>query len=92
MDLFEPPLPKGYSRDPVCRMAVNPATAEHKAEHAGKTYYFCCAGAEIHSWPIPRDLSLPKRERLLIAISMPIIMRRATAKPAAREPRTPSAT
>ena len=31
-------------RDPVCGMKVNPATAKHIYEHAGKKYYFCCAG------------------------------------------------
>ncbi len=31
-------------KDPVCGMSVDPATAKHKAEHAGATYYFCCAG------------------------------------------------
>jgi P-type Cu+ transporter len=31
-------------RDPVCGMTVNPATAKHVHEHAGKKYYFCCAG------------------------------------------------
>jgi P-type Cu+ transporter len=30
-------------KDPVCGMTVDPATAKHKLEHAGKTYYFCCA-------------------------------------------------
>jgi len=25
-------------------MTVNPATAKHKLEHAGKTVYFCCGG------------------------------------------------
>ncbi len=29
--------------DPVCGMQVNPATAKHRAEHAGKTSYFCSA-------------------------------------------------
>jgi len=28
-------------KDPVCGMDVDPATAKHKADHAGKTYYFC---------------------------------------------------
>ena len=32
------------SKDPVCGMTVDPATAKHKAEHAGATYYFCSAG------------------------------------------------
>ena len=30
--------------DPVCGMSVDPATARHKAEHAGATYHFCSAG------------------------------------------------
>jgi Cu+-exporting ATPase len=32
------------AKDPVCGMSVDPATAEHQAEHAGATYYFCSAG------------------------------------------------
>ncbi|MBV8392119.1 MAG: cadmium-translocating P-type ATPase, partial [Alphaproteobacteria bacterium] len=32
------------SKDPVCGMSVDPATAKHKAAHAGATYYFCCGG------------------------------------------------
>jgi P-type Cu+ transporter len=31
-------------RDPVCGMTVDPAKTAHTADHAGKTYYFCCAG------------------------------------------------
>ncbi len=31
------------ARDPVCGMNVNPASAKHVHEHAGKKYYFCCA-------------------------------------------------
>ncbi|MGB7309728.1 MAG: heavy metal translocating P-type ATPase [Candidatus Acidiferrales bacterium] len=31
-------------RDPVCGMAVEPEKAKATAEHAGKNYYFCCAG------------------------------------------------
>ena len=30
------------AKDPVCGMSVDPVTAKHHAEHAGKTYYFCC--------------------------------------------------
>ena len=30
-------------KDPVCGMSVEPSTATHKMDHAGKTYYFCCA-------------------------------------------------
>jgi P-type Cu+ transporter len=28
-------------KDLVCGMTVNPTTAKHRLEHAGKTYYFC---------------------------------------------------
>ncbi|MCE5232909.1 MAG: heavy metal translocating P-type ATPase [Mizugakiibacter sp.] len=29
--------------DPVCGMRVDPHTAKHRAEHAGRAYYFCAA-------------------------------------------------
>ncbi len=32
------------AKDPVCGMSIDPATAKHKAEHAGAAYYFCSAG------------------------------------------------
>jgi xanthine dehydrogenase accessory factor len=31
-------------RDPVCGMTVSVEGARHRAEHAGRTYYFCCGG------------------------------------------------
>ena len=31
-------------KDPVCGMSVDPHTAKHRAEHGGRTYYFCAAG------------------------------------------------
>ena len=30
--------------DPVCGMSVDPARAAHSHVHAGRAYYFCCAG------------------------------------------------
>jgi xanthine dehydrogenase accessory factor len=30
--------------DPICGMTVEIATAKHTAEHAGRTWYFCCGG------------------------------------------------
>lgn len=30
--------------DPVCGMTVTVAAARHRAEHAGRVYYFCCGG------------------------------------------------
>ena len=29
------------TKDPVCGMAVEPATAKHRSEHADQTYFFC---------------------------------------------------
>jgi P-type Cu+ transporter len=34
------------AKDPVCGMSVDPATAKHRSEHEGSTYYFCCAGCK----------------------------------------------
>jgi P-type Cu+ transporter len=38
-----PPKPAAKSKDPVCGMDVDPSTAKHKFDHAGKPYYFCSA-------------------------------------------------
>jgi P-type Cu+ transporter len=32
------------AKDPVCGMSVDPATAKHRAEHDGKTFFFCSGG------------------------------------------------
>src|ERR1700757_3412077 len=31
-------------KDPVCGMAVDPASAKHAHVHSGRTYFFCGAG------------------------------------------------
>ena len=31
----------GEARDPVCGMRVDPANAKHRAEHRGRSYFFC---------------------------------------------------
>jgi len=33
-------------QDPVCGMSVDPKTAKHHLEHAGKIYFFCSAGCQ----------------------------------------------
>jgi xanthine dehydrogenase accessory factor len=39
------PLPAATTAlDPVCGMTVDPATARHRAEYQGRTFYFCCPG------------------------------------------------
>ena len=37
------PVMAAMAVDPVCKMNVDPATARHRAEVNGTTYYFCCA-------------------------------------------------
>ena len=39
-----PPPSIREERDPVCGMTVAVEGARHRAEHAGRTYYFCCGG------------------------------------------------
>ena len=41
--LAEGPPPAG-GLDVVCGMTVDPATAKHRAEHDGRSYFFCSAG------------------------------------------------
>jgi len=35
--------PAPREKDPVCGMSVDPASAKHRVEHEGSTFYFCCA-------------------------------------------------
>ena len=37
------PAPPVSTHDPVCGMAVDPAKARHRADHAGHSYFFCSA-------------------------------------------------
>jgi Cu+-exporting ATPase len=60
--LFDPPLPEGKARDPVCGMAVTVATAKHKAEQGGETYYFCCNGCREKFLGDPARYLKPKAE------------------------------
>jgi YHS domain-containing protein len=36
--------PVASAVDPVCGMTVDPARAAHRAEHAGRSWFFCSAG------------------------------------------------
>ncbi|HUK10926.1 MAG TPA: heavy metal translocating P-type ATPase [Stellaceae bacterium] len=47
------------ARDPVCGMTVAPATAQHHFEHAGRHYYFCCAGCRQKFAADPRRYLAP---------------------------------
>ena len=34
------------AKDPVCGMDVDTATAQHKTDYQGTTYYFCAPGCK----------------------------------------------
>jgi xanthine dehydrogenase accessory factor len=48
--------------DPICGMTVEIASARHTAEHAGRTFYFCCGGC--------RQRFLAEPERYIAAEAM----------------------
>ncbi len=54
--------PEEAVHDPVCGMTVRPATAKHKAEHGGKTYFFCSAGCREKFEKDPEKYLAPKDE------------------------------
>jgi len=47
-------------KDPVCGMTVEPSRAKATHEHAGKTYYFCCAGCQTKFSADPAKYLMPK--------------------------------
>lgn len=49
------PAAPAQAVDPICGMTVEIARARHTAEHAGRTYYFCCGGCR------ERFLAAPER-------------------------------
>jgi xanthine dehydrogenase accessory factor len=48
-------VPAAQALDPICGMTVEVAGARHTAEHAGRTWYFCCGGCRT------RFLAEPER-------------------------------
>ncbi|WP_414463019.1 heavy metal translocating P-type ATPase [Hyphomicrobium sp. DY-1] len=51
------------AKDPVCGMSVDPATAKHRAEHGGQTYYFCSAGCRTKFLAEPAKYLKPAEAR-----------------------------
>jgi xanthine dehydrogenase accessory factor len=45
--------------DPVCGMTVEVAAARHSAEHAGRTWYFCCGGCRERFLAAPARFAGP---------------------------------
>jgi Cu+-exporting ATPase len=81
------PTPTIPARDPVCGMTVNPSTAKHIYEHAGKPYYFCCAHCVEKFKANPQDyLNKPSS---LVTLGMPMAPK--TTPVAIAESRKPEA-
>ena len=53
---------EGQAKDPVCGMSVTIEGAQHKTEHQGTTYYFCCNGCRTKFEADPRKYLAPKAE------------------------------
>jgi Cu+-exporting ATPase len=70
--------------DPVCGMTVDPLAAKGRVEHAGKTYYFCCAGCADKFRSDPQRYLSPKPTAGLIqlgAAKAPDVSRPAVRPP-----------
>ena len=55
------PRPDISTTDPVCGMIVDPLTAKHRAEHAGRAYHFCSAGCRGKFIAAPNSYLCNKR-------------------------------
>jgi Cu+-exporting ATPase len=51
---------RAMEKDPVCGMMVDPSRVKATHEHAGKTYYFCCAGCKEKFSAAPAKYLMPK--------------------------------
>lgn len=56
------PAADGKAKDPVCGMSVTIEGAQHKTEHQGQTYYFCCDGCRTKFEANPQKYLAPKTE------------------------------
>src|ERR1051326_8975539 len=89
------PSDQTLARDPVCGMSVNPATAKHAYEHAGKNYYFCCAHCVEKFKADPQGYLDKPASSGLVMVGMPAVKpvphaAAATIQPAPPEVREPA--
>ncbi len=76
-----PASPPSRPTDPVCGMAVNPASTRHHALHNGKDYFFCSAGCLASFQANPqRILSAPPQPMTAGLVSLVIPGKSGTAK------------
>jgi P-type Cu+ transporter len=61
-------------RDPVCGMNVNPETTKARAEHEGKTYFFCCGGcAQKFELNPQKYLRAPATPKIMAGAPLPVL-------------------
>src|SRR5256885_2584660 len=69
-------------KDPVCGMAVDPATAKHRRAHGGQTYYFCCQHcAEKFDAAPEKFLQAPARSYGLVTLGAKPMAARTSDEP-----------
>ena len=68
-------------RDPVCGMQVDPATARAKAEHGGRTYFFCCAGCAKKFEAAPQQYLEPRATPSGATSAVPTICTKFSTRP-----------
>src|SRR6202521_5959792 len=73
-------------KDPVCGMAVNPSRAKAAHEHAGKMYYFCCAGCKEKFSADPARYLMPKTLVGIAPVSAPPVQIAPAATHGASQP------
>jgi Cu+-exporting ATPase len=54
------------AKDPVCGMSVDPASAQHRADYKGETYYFCCNGCRTKFIADPEKYLKPREPEPVI--------------------------
>jgi len=72
---------KVMERDPVCGMQVDPATARAKAEHGGRTYFFCCAGCAKKFEAAPQQYLEPRATPSGATSAVPTICTKFSTRP-----------
>jgi Cu+-exporting ATPase len=59
------------TRDPVCGMAIDPATSKVRAEYGDQTYYFCCGGCKAKFLADPNQYLNPHVQSAPTVLSTP---------------------
>ncbi len=80
--------PAGAAVDPVCGMTVDPSKTPHRAEHEGKSYFFCCGGCATKFKANPARYLNQKPQPMsgLVTLGMPTAAKPSPAKLQVKDP------